>query len=371
MKLGPERWIVPIDERPARPIITVIGGDGVGPEVTESALACVRATGLDCEVREPLHGERGEQEIGDAFPEQVKTDIVESDAVLFGAVQAKSREILRFIRYHCQCYANLRPSASLPGIDSITGEGRTDLVIVRELTEGMYPGREGSLAELRERYPDSKDALGRPLPEDDGVYAIRICTASAATRIARYAARLAKHRQALGIGRGHVTIVHKRNVLKTMGGLFAEKCIPEIEAQGLTYDELFVDEAARRMVACPYSFDVVVTMNMFGDILSDVASEVMGGMPLVPSAGVGEKVVYFEPCHGSAPDIVGQGIANPSAAILSASMMLGYLGYAAEASRLIDALLGALQEVKPRDMGGDAKTVEITNAVIRRLESGR
>jgi isocitrate/isopropylmalate dehydrogenase len=367
---SPRTWVLPTERPlPERPVLTVIGGDGIGPEVTEAAVECLEATGVPFELRSPVHGERAEVELGTGFPESVKEAIDAADGILVGAVQKKSRAILRYIRYQLESYANLRPSASLPGVPAVTGGGRTQLVIVRELTEGMYPGREGDLSEFRRRWPEFRDALDRPLPDHDGKFALRITTRRAVLRIAEYAARLAVHRKEYAQTPGHVTVVHKANVLPQTDLLFLETCREVLERfPQLTVDDLYVDEAARRLVARPESFDVIVTSNLFGDILSDVAAETMGGLPMAPSAGIGAGQAYFEPCHGSAPDIAGRGIANPAAAIGSAAMLLAHWGHFEASDRLMHALLTAMTIQMPVDLGGKAGTRELVRAVLAELE---
>jgi isocitrate/isopropylmalate dehydrogenase len=169
-----------------------------------------------------------------------------------------------------------------------------------------------------------------------------------------------------------VSIVCKDNVLKHSDGWFHALCAEELAATpGLTYDHVYVDEAARRLVVCPEVFDVIVTSNLYGDILSDVAAEIMGGMPMAPSAGLGEACAYFESCHGSALDIAGRDLANPSATILSAAMMLAYLGCEDMARKLVDATLATIAAgCKTRDLGGTATTSGFTEAVCQRLRAG-
>jgi isocitrate/isopropylmalate dehydrogenase len=367
----PSSWLVPAASRPERPRVVAVGGDGIGPEIVKAAVACLRAVGAELEIREPLHGEPAERELGTAFPDDLKRELAEADAILFGAVdtgpKGHCRGILRHIRWGMDTYANLRPAVKLPGLPSGTATKPTNLVIVRELSEGLYPGREGDIAELGRRWPEQQDSMGRRLPAD-GRFAIRVVTEQATRRIARVAGRLAAHRKATGAGRGVVAVVTKSNVLRHTDGWFHALCVEELERLGVAHEEIYVDEAARRLVAVPDTFDVIVTSNLFGDILSDVASEIMGGMPMAPSAGLGDGVAYFESCHGSAPDIAGKGLANPSATILSAGMMLAYLGQDAAAGRLVEAVLATIGDgTRTRDLGGSASTAAFTEAVCRRL----
>lgn len=371
MKLSPDMWIPTSEHKPAGvPKIVALGGDGIGPEVVEATLRCMEALGLKMEVSRPIHGTAAVNELGNPLPDETKRTIDAADAVLFGAIDTSvgnAKAALLYLRFDLAMYANLRPVTSVDCIPSILGGDNTNLVIVRELTEGMYPGREGQLSDLTAKWPEYRDRRGNALPKD-GAFAIRVITPEAVERIVKYGIRLAKHRKAKGYSRGHISIVHKANVLQTSDGLFAEICRKHIEESGLSYDEIYVDEAARRLVAEPQNYDVIVTSNLFGDVLSDVASEVMGGMPMVPSAAIGDTGAYFEACHGSAPDIVGTGKANPAATILSGAMMLSYLGENEAASRLIDATLGTIRSgTKTGDLGGSATTDSFTDAVCERL----
>lgn len=371
MNLSSDMWIPPIERKSSGvPKIVALGGDGIGPEVVEATLRCIEACKVSLEISRPIHGTAAVEECGNPLPDETKRIIDGSDAVLFGAIDTtigNAKAALLYLRFDLAMYANLRPVTSVDCIPSIIGSGKTNLVIVRELTEGMYPGREGQLSDLTKKWPDYRDRRGQALPED-GAFALRVITPSAVERIVKFAIRLAKHRKAKGYSRGHISIVHKANVLQTTDGLFAEICRKHIEESGLSFDEIYVDEAARRLVAEPENYDVIVTSNLFGDVLSDVASEVMGGMPMVPSAAVGATGAYFEACHGSAPDIVGTGKANPAATILSGAMMLSYLGESEAAQRLIDATLGVIRNgTKTADLGGSATTDSFTDAIVARL----
>jgi isocitrate/isopropylmalate dehydrogenase len=349
-----------------------MGGDGIGPEVVEVATRCLLALDLPIDVVMPPHGAAAARDLGSPYPEETRAAVESADAILFGAVdtgpEGFCRPILRHLRFGLDTYANLRPASTLSGLSSITGRKRTNLVIVRELSEDMYPGCEGDLQELAARWPGLTDRAGRPVPTA-GKFALRVITESASRRIGRYAARLAAHRRQAGISAGHVTIVGKANVLRDTDGLFGKACEAELSAQGgLTWDTLYVDEAARRLVANPDSFDVIVTSNLFGDILSDVACEVMGGLPMSPSGSIGDRAAYFEPCHGSAPEIAGRGIANPSATILSAAMMLSFLGFGREAERLVRATIEASRGCHTTaDRGGGATTQDFGDQVCCQL----
>lgn len=367
----PAMWVLPGARRASEAHVVAIGGDGIGPEVVEAALRCVALAAPELRVVRPVEGAEAAARHGSAFPPELEAELARADAILFGAVdteRGQARPILQYMRWVRESYANLRPTATLPGVPALTGQRGCNLVIVRELTEGLYPGREGELSLLAAGIPEYRDRMGRALPAE-GAFALRVITERASRRIGAYAARLAAHRKALGVSPGRVTIVTKQNVLPRTDGLFRSLCEEEIAAVGgLEVDHLYVDEAARRMVAQLDGFDVVVTTNLFGDILSDVAAEAMGGMPLAPSAGVGDGWAYFESCHGSAPDLAGKGVANPAATILSAAMMLTYLGLGDAGRRLVAATVGAIANgVRTRDLGGGAGTREFTEEVCRRL----
>lgn len=352
----------------ARANVVALGGDGIGPEVVNAALRCIRALDLPIDIAEPVHGSAAVAAGAEPFSDEVRAMCQAADAVLFGACERVSIPILHFLRFDLDCYANLRPARSIPQIGIGTEDKLVDLVIVRELSEGLYPGREGEVKELANRWPEFRDNLQRPLP-DNGYFAIGIVTEAATRRIGRYAANLAARRKREGVSRGKVTVVTKANVMRTAEGAFRTWCEEEIaKVGGLEVDHLYVDEAARRAAACPETYDVVVSGNLFGDILSDVASEAMGGLPLAPSASIGSGHAYFEPVHGSAPDIVGKGVANPIAAMVSGAMMLGYLGHLDAAERLEDAITATLMSgCRTADMGGDATTAQVTDAVCEHL----
>jgi homoisocitrate dehydrogenase len=286
--------------------ITVIPGDGIGQEVIPAARRVLEVLGL------PLHFQTAEagfgtfERCGNALPPETLALCEASDAILFGATSSPMTKVEGYkspvlaLRRHFDLFANLRP-ARQDGID---------LLIVRENTEGLYSGRERV--------------------EDNGATAIteRVITVRASERIVRTACEQARAR------RGKLTLVHKANVLKETCGLFRKVGL-EVTAQypDLVVDELLVDAAAMWMVQDPTRFDVIVTTNLFGDILSDIAAGLTGGLGIAPSANLGAgRPALFEPVHGSAPDIAGKGIADPRAAILSAALLLDFLEYGEQAA---------------------------------------
>jgi homoisocitrate dehydrogenase len=285
--------------------IVLIPGDGIGQEVIPAARAVLEAFDLPLIFQEADAGFGTFERRGDALPADTLTLCAQSDAVLFGATSSPMTKVEGYrspiiqLRRHFDLFANLRPAVS----------GEIDLLIVRENTEGLYSGRERV--------------------EDGGATAIteRVITAKASERIARVACQQAQRR------RGRLTIVHKANVLKETCGLFRRIALDVArEFPDLSVEEMLVDTAAMRLVQDAARFDVLVTTNLFGDILSDLAAGLTGGLGLAPSANIGAgRPAVFEPVHGSAPDIAGQGIADPRAAILSAALLLDYLGYVAPA----------------------------------------
>ncbi len=334
--------------------ICLINGDGVGQEVVPAAAEVLAALGLGLEFAEAHAGFECFRRSGDAIPDATLADVATCRVALFGATSSPStpvegyRSPILALRKAFDLYANLRPVQSLPGKFS---RPDLDLLIVRENTEGLYAGRERR--------------------EGDTAIAERVITGKGSTRIARVAFERARQRASRPNfnGRPAVTVVHKANVLKITDGLFRECALqvaqdyPEIAVK-----EMLIDTMAMRLVRDPENFDVIVTTNLFGDILSDEASALIGGLGVAPSANIGERVAVFEPVHGSAPDIAGQGLANPIGAILSAALLLDHIGQAPQAARVrraVNATLG--QGMLPRDLGGAASTREVTKCIVSNL----
>ena len=294
--------------------ITLINGDGIGQEVIPAARLVIESLELPLTVQTADAGFATFERVGQALPAETLALCEASDAVLFGATQSPMTKVEGYrspilaLRRHFDLFANLRPAVG----------GEIDLLVVRENTEGMYSGRERL--------------------EDDGATAIleRVITARASERIVRAGCEQAMLRQRERGSRGKLTIVHKANVLKETCGLFRRVALDVVKQYPeLDVSELLVDTAALQLAQDARRFDVLVTTNLFGDILSDLAAGLTGGLGLAASANVGTgRTAVFEPVHGSAPDIAGKGIADPRAAILSASMMLDHLGYAAEAEKV-------------------------------------
>jgi len=290
--------------------ITLIPGDGIGQEVIPAARDVLSALDLPLTFQTADAGFGTFERCGSALPDETIAACTASDAILFGATSSPMHKVegyrspILLLRRHFDLYANLRPAIGVSPSDT-----PVDLLVVRENTEGLYSGHEHV--------------------EDDGMTAIaeRVITAQASARIVRTACEWALKR------RRKLTIVHKANVLKETCGLFRQTAFAVAgDFHDLEIEEMLVDTAAMRLVMEPERFDVIVTTNLFGDILSDLAAGLTGGLGIAPSANVGERRPgVFEPVHGSAPDIAGQGKADPRAAILSAAMLLDHLGYTAEA----------------------------------------
>ncbi len=329
--------------------ITLIEGDGIGHEVVPAARRVLEATGLPLVFVEAEAGWETFQKRGTSVPEETVERILATDATLFGAATSPTKKVpgffgaIRYLRRRLDLFANVRPAKYHPVPGSVPG---TDLVVVRENTEGLY-------VEQERVYARGKVAI-----------ADRVITYDASYRIAEYALRLAERR------RGRLALVHKANVLPLSDGLFLEaardaaKRHPNVEIE-----EVIVDACAMRLVRKPQDFDVLVMENLFGDILSDLTAGLVGGLGIAPSGNIGEQAAIFEPVHGSAPDIAGKGIANPTATILSAAMMLEHLGEAEVAGRIEAAVDRVLAE-GPRtpDLGGRATTEAFTAAVIEALQ---
>jgi isocitrate dehydrogenase (NAD+) len=328
--------------------IVLIPGDGIGPEVTNAARRVVDAAGLDVTWEEHLAGQTALEKVGSPLPESTLDAVRAASATLKGPTATPSgtgfRSVNVELRQKLQLFANYRPARSLPGV--LTRYDDVDVIVVRENTEGLYSGLE------HEVVPGVVESL-------------RIVTEAASERIARFAFETARRQ-----GRKRVTCVHKANILKLSDGLFLRTCRRVAESfADITFDDSIIDSAAMKLVLNPQSFDIMVMENLFGDILSDLTAGLVGGLGLTPSANIGERVAVFEAVHGTAPDIAGKGVANPTAVILSAVLMLRYLGEKSAADRIEasvrDVLAGG--EVRTRDLGGSATTDEFADAIISHM----
>ena len=351
--------------------IVTLGGDGVGPEVMDVTCHILETAGFDLEILKPLCGMEAFKAQGNAFPDEAKRLCEESDAILFGAAEGPSVAILVYLRWFMDNYINLRPVKYYPGaLSPLKNPDGINFMLIRENSEGMYPGREGDISWLAEKLPEYKDPFGRALDfYGEGKFALRLITRKGTDRIAKYAVNLARERKAQGFA-GKVTCITKSNVLRQSCGFFQKIVEEEVKkTPGIGYEHFHVDDAARRLIRFPRDFDVIVTSNMFGDILADEAGEMVGGLGIAPSACLGGRKPYFEPVHGSAPDIAGKGVANPTAMILSANMMLDYLGMKDEAQALEKAVAKVYREGRhlTADQGGKANTKEFAEAILKKI----
>lgn len=330
----------------------MLPGDGIGPEVMEACLKVLGEmdTGLNFEGADVGLG--CFKKHGEYMPQETLDLVRSADAILFGAITTpKDRTTyvspLLLMRWTLDLYANVRPARCL--LPSICVKP-IDVVIVRENTEGMYTRMERV--------------------EEDRVVLERVVSEKACKRIIDYAFKYAVEN-----GRKKVTCVHKANVLKESDGMFRNmfygSAVNYAFYNHVRSDDMHVDACAMNMIKHPDKLDVIVTLNLYGDILSDEAAGMIGGLGLAPSMNLGEKHALFEPVHGSAPDIAGQGIANPAGMILSAALMLGHLGMPEKRKQLEGAVVKALEKgALPPDVGGTTKTMEFAGKVVGELEEG-
>ena len=334
--------------------ISLITGDGIGPELSDSAISVLNTIqekyGIEFEISKLVAGDKALEQTGKALPDDVVETIKNSDVCLKAPVGESAADVIVVLRRMLDLYANIRPSKSYPHMPALRDD--IDMVIVRENTEDLYTGKEFSLG--------------------DSAIALRIISEDASKRIAKYAFETAKQRNSMK----KVTCVHKSNVMRVTDGLFAKACIevskdyPEIK-----FEEMYVEACAMNLIRQPEKFDVVVTTNLFGDILSDESSQVVGGLGMAPAANLGDTFALFEPVHGAAFDIAGQNIANPSSFLLSIKMMLDWLGAkhndpkCFEMSKKLESTIFDLVKtgIKTKDIGGDKTTTEFTKQITDNL----
>ncbi len=331
---------------------TLIPGDGIGPEVAQAAVRAVEATGVDIVWRRAELNEAIILESGKTLPQYVLDSLNETRVGLKGPVTTPVaggfQSVNVALRKTLDLFANVRPVRTLPGIKTRFQDVRIDMVIFRENTEDLYSGLEHEVVK-------------------DVVTSLKVITRTASERIARYAFEYAKRND-----RKQVTAIHKANIMKLADGLFL-RCCREVAAgyPGVQYKELIVDNASMQLVMRPETFDLLLLPNLYGDIVSDLAAGLVGGLGIVPGANMGESHAVFEAVHGSAPDIAGKGKANPTALMLSSVMLLIHLGETARANTLQNAIESVYREGKylTGDVGGTASTEEFTEAVIRTIKS--
>lgn len=329
--------------------ITLIPGDGIGPEVMESARKIVDASGVKINWEIAEAGEKVINDYGTPLPSYVIESIKKNKIALKGPITtpiAKGfRSVNVTLRQELNLYANVRPVKTYSGVPS--RYENVDLIIVRENTEDLYAGIEHKIGE-------------------EAAESIKIITKKASDRIVKFAFEFAESQ-----GRDNVVAVHKANIMKLSDGLFL-KCAREIseEHKKIQFSDMIVDAMSMRLVQSPEKYDVLVMPNLYGDILSDMAAGLVGGLGVVPGANIGDDIAVFEAVHGSAPDIAGKNIANPTAAILTGVMMLKYLEEFEVAEKIDNAVSKVLKEGKvvTSDLGGKATTMEFTEEVINKLQ---
>lgn len=333
-----------------RRTITVMPGDGIGPSIVQSAIQVLEAAGCEFYYEFADAGLTAFEKHEELLPEATLQAIERNQIVLKGPLTTPIGEgfssINVALRQRFKLYANVRPVVSYAGTQARYQD--IDIITVRENTEGMYSGR------------------GQVVSDDDTIAeALSVVTRGGAERIVRFAYELARREE-----RSKVTVVHKANILKSTSGLFL-RIAREIacEYDEIETEEMIVDNACMQLVMNPHRFDVIVTTNLFGDILSDLCAGLVGGLGMAPGANIGEDIAIFEAVHGSAPDIAGMDIANPTSVILASCMMLDHLDMEGKANRIRQALREqiASEDCVTRDLGGKAGTKAFTQALIERL----
>ena len=340
----------PTDAPTDAPLVTLIRGDGIGPEITDATLRALDASGARLRYEEAIAGVAAVEKKHDPLPQETIDSIERTRLALKGPLGTPTgvgfRSVNVALRQHFDLFANVRPVRTMPGVPCRYTD--VDLIVVRENTEDIYSGIEHYVG-----------------PGRNAAESIAIITRQGSERIVRHAFELARRD-----GRKKITLVHKANILKFSNGLFLDtgRAVAK-EFPDIAFDDQIVDATAMKLVVNPRNFDVIVTMNLFGDILSDLCAGLVGGLGLAPGANIGKDAAMFEAVHGTAPDIVGKGIANPSALMLAAAMLLDHVGQAESAARLRKAIAGALfsDEDRTADLGGRGDTRRFTDAVVARL----
>ena len=319
--------------------IAVIEGDGIGQEVIPATVDVLESLDLDLEFVEGDAGDAVKADTGEALPQSTYDLAADSDATLFGAAGETAADVILPLRDAVDSFVNIRPAKAYPGVDAVRPE--TDLVFLRENTEGVYSGHEDDLSE-------------------DLSTLTRVVTTSASEKLAEFACEY--------VDDEGFSVVHKANVMRKTDGRFRDAVVSVADDHGVKTDEVLMDAFATRVCLDPRQFDTIVCPNLAGDVLSDLAAGLVGGLGLLPSANIGDDNALFEPVHGTAPDIAGQGVANPMATVLSAAMLLEHLGYSEESDRVETAVETVLAEgPRTADLGGDADTEAVTQAIIDEL----
>jgi len=334
--------------------ISLITGDGIGPEISDSVVSVINKINekydLKFEITKLLAGDKALEITGNPLPDETINIIKDSDACLKAPVGETAADVIVVLRRMLDLYANIRPAKSYPHMPALRDD--IDMVIVRENTEDLYKGEEFRI--------------------DGAAVALRTISEKASTRIAKYAFETATQRDSMK----KVTCVHKSNVMRITDGLFS-KCCEDVSKDypDILFEQMYVDACAMNLIRQPEKFDVIVTTNLFGDILSDESSQVVGGLGMAPAANIGDSFALFEPVHGAAFDIAGQNIANPSSFLLSIKMMFDWLGAKHNDKKCVE--IGAKLEStifdlvktgsKTKDIGGTMSTTEFTKAITDNL----
>jgi isocitrate/isopropylmalate dehydrogenase len=348
----------------------VIEGEDASPEAMRPSVALIDALGLPIEWIHPPVGRPARESHGQLFPDETRAEIDAADATFFGATSGPSVPALFYLRWGLGTFANVRPARYLPGARSPLKEPEgIDLVIVRENLEDLYLGIEGDVGALRPL------ALASPISRRSVVdyaparYALKVISEAGSRRVIRFAFELARRRRAEGRP-GRLSCATKHNMLPRSDGLFRDVAI-ELAAEypDVEFESFIIDDFGQRLVTRAHALDVVVMPNLYGDILSDTAAGLVGGLGLAPSGCYGDAHAYFESAHGTAPDLAGRNVINPTATLLSGAMMLEHIGFAGAASRLrraVEAVYAEGVSLTP-DQGGAATTTDFCDAVARHL----
>ena len=334
--------------------VSLITGDGIGPELSESAVSVLNTIhdnqGIKFEIIKLLAGDIALKQTGKPLPDETLDTIKKSDVCLKAPVGESAADVIVVLRRMLDLYANIRPAKSYPNMPSLRDD--VDMVIVRENTEDLYTGKEFQIG--------------------DASVALRIISEKASKRIAKYAFDTAKQRN----GQKKVTCVHKSNVMRVTDGMFAKACSEVAQDYSeIQFEQMYVDACAMNLIRQPQNFDVIVTTNLFGDILSDESSQVVGGLGMAPAANIGDTFALFEPVHGAAFDIAGKNIANPSSFLLSIKMMFDWLGTKHQDSKCFEVgkkletvIFDLVKDgITTKDIGGQKTTREFTQEITSRL----
>lgn len=334
--------------------VSLIKGDGIGPEIVDATLDVLDAVGADIEWDEVEAGAGTHERIGTPLPDETLESISETQLALKGPLEtpvgAGFRSVNVALRQHFDLYANVRPARTIPGVKSRYADTDLDITVVRENIEGAYSGIEHTIP-----------------PDNAAAESIILITKYGSERICRFAFEHARRHN-----RDKVTLAHKANILKETSGLFLDvgrrvsEDYPDIE-----FDDVIIDAMCMKLVMNPEQFDVVVSTNLFGDILSDLTAGLVGGLGMTPGANIGDDEAIYEAVHGTAPDIAGQNVANPTALMLAAANMLEDIDMEDKADRLRQGIFTILERGKPTtpDLGGSASTDEYTEALISEIKS--